>query len=176
MPSWNIIAEFTVALATIILAFFTFHNTSVYKKEFNKNLRIEYFIKAINEFYSPLINELSSTTLKCMDTYVNLNKIIREKAYLIEGKAYEALPTEKSWSDSAFIQLLNQGCSPEIISITYDPHDPITFEKKEHFDEWMKFADALWEDYIIILKELNKLESKSTEIKLKKPEWKLRYT
>ncbi len=158
-------------LGTLALAGITAYNVYISIKE----TKIAYYTEKIEGFYLPLINILSSATFKCKDTYENLNRIIKEKAYLAESNTQRALPSEDSWMDSSFNSLSKISCTPSLLDefISLDSTF-IYFSDQKNFDQWQKFADVLWEDYINILKELNKLKGIKTGNDFKKPEWRLR--
>ena len=156
-------------LGTLALAGITAYNVYISIKE----TKIAYYTEKIEGFYLPLINILSSATFKCKDTYENLNRIIKEKAYLAESNTQRALPSEDSWMDSSFNSLIQKDCTPTPFN-TYPDFTFIYFSDQKNLDQWQNFADVLWEDYINILKELNKLKGIKTGNDFKKPEWRLR--
>ena len=156
-------------LGTLALAGITAYNVYISIKE----TKIAYYTEKIEGFYLPLINILSSATLKCKDTYENLNRIIKEKAYLAESNTQRAFPSADSWTDFSFNSLIQKDCTPTPLD-TYPDSTFIFFSDQKNLDQWQKFADVLWEDYINILKELNKLKGIKTGNDFKKPEWRLR--
>jgi hypothetical protein len=174
MIPWDIIAEFAVAIGTIALAGATGYNVYISQKE----IKIKYYTEKIEGFYLPLIDIFSSLTQKCHDTYINLERIIKEKAYLAESKTQNAFPSEDSWRDNSFNSLMHTGCLKdpltELIIENSGMYYYIEFLDKKFFDEWQNFADAIWEDYIDILKELNRLKGIKVDNEPKKPGWKLK--
>ena len=173
MIPWDIIAEFAVAIGTIALAGATGYNVYISQKE----IKIKYYTEKIEGFYLPLIDIFSSLTQKCHDTYINLERIIKEKAYLAESKAQNAFPSEDSWKDMKFNGLMDTPClnpSAQLMTGNSEEDYYIEFHGKKFFDEWQNFADAIWEDYIDILKELNRLKGIKVDNEPKKPGWKLK--
>jgi hypothetical protein len=127
-----VLAQMLVAAANFVMAFAMFWSIM----EIRKDRRRVYLEKRLEEFYIPLINLFSHGNLK-RDYHIHdkVEEIVVSKRHLCGEKVAAILPphfTAMRASDGDFY---------------------FTFSKEEELKLWIKVADAIWEEYIEVLKE-----------------------
>ena len=146
-----VFAQILVAVANIVMAFVMYLSI----KEIRKDRRRVYLEKRLEEFYIPLINLFSHGNLKRnYHIHDKIEEIVVSKRHLCGEKVAAILP-------------------PHFTAMRASNGDLyFTFNKEEELKLWMKVADAIWGEYIEVLKEYYRIIGIKRYVPPEKPkEW-----
>jgi hypothetical protein len=120
-------------------------------EEIRKDRKRAYLEKRLEEFYTPLINLFSRKGEKSGQDRIKVEEIIVSKRHLCGKKVAEVLPQH-------FTGFPENGC------------EYFYFHPEEELKQWVEAADAIWEEYIDVLKEYYRIIGVKHYVLPKKPE------
>jgi hypothetical protein len=144
-----VFAQILVAAANIVMAFVMYLSI----KEIRKDRRRVYLEKKLEEFYIPLINLFSHGNLKRdAQDHDKVEEIIVSRRHLCGKKLAKILPQH-------FTAMLGPG------------NFYFEFASEEELRRWIGVADAIWEEYIEVLREYYEIIGVRHYTLPEKPKW-----
>jgi hypothetical protein len=147
-----VFAQMLVAVANFVMAFVMYLSIN----EIRKDRRRVYLEKRLEEFYIPLINLFSHGNLKRdAQDHDKVEEIIVSRRHLCGKKVAKILPQH-------FTAMRGPG------------NFYFEFANEEELRHWIEVADAIWEEYIEVLREYYEVIGVRHYTLPEKPKWMFR--
>jgi hypothetical protein len=136
------------AAASIITALVMYKSV----REIEKDRKLRFLEKRLDEFYIPLIKYFGQEDLdRDMGAHQRVEEILTSKRHLCGRKVAENLPQH--------------------FTATSEGGSYFCFTNENELKQWEKVADIIWEEYIEVLREYYKLIGIKHYTLPKKPKW-----
>jgi hypothetical protein len=145
----QILAAIAVAFANFVMAYMMCKSIM----EIRRDRKRSYLEKRLEELYIPLINLFSRGVKKSDQDRIKVEEIIVSKRHLCGKKVAKVLPQHFTGF-------------PKESEYFY-------FYDKEELKRWVEAADAIWEEYMDVLKEYYRIIGIKHYVLPEKPKWML---